>query len=194
MCVFSYCANLSERAFVLQVVTFPVVGIKLRKVGAGWSSAQKFFCTPVVRVGGVETHGATTFIKLGEEGDVEREYNVTRNMMILLGNHVPQVIGYAEAGETAGMLLSLANLGEGGPMGFSELFRRAMTAAAEGALVVEGQPVAEIALVAGLEAKLPTASPPTPPHLHPIPIPTPSPSHPDPIPIPPPTPSPPTLT
>lgn len=100
-----------------------VTAAKLIKLGKGWSSALKFLVIPSVSKAGTKTDGAMTFIKLGEESEIEAELEVTQHMMQLLGNFCPQVLGYAELAETAAVHLSLADLGSGSsPKGWADLF------------------------------------------------------------------------
>lgn len=99
-----------------------VFAVKLIKLGKGWSAAMKFIVKPIVEEQGTKTDGATTFIKLGDEGEIEEELEITQHMMQLLGNFCPQVLGYAELGETAALHLSLADLGNASPKGFADLY------------------------------------------------------------------------
>eukprot|EP00929_Paragymnodinium_shiwhaense_P087303 TRINITY_DN47529_c0_g1_i1.p1 TRINITY_DN47529_c0_g1~~TRINITY_DN47529_c0_g1_i1.p1 ORF type:complete len:741 (-),score=127.87 TRINITY_DN47529_c0_g1_i1:166-2388(-) len=108
-----------------------VTEVTLIKIGRGFSDAVKFFCIPTVSVQGAGamnrcssamSQGSMTFIKLGDESDIDAELNVTHQMMQLLGNFCPQVLGYAEVQDTAALHLSLANLGSSHPRSFLDLY------------------------------------------------------------------------
>ena len=70
-----------------------------------------------------------------------------------LGNFCPQVLGYAEQGETGGMMLSLADLGCEGPVGFADIYAEALTtgksAKRDGAIVSACTPCALIDVLLG---------------------------------------------
>jgi hypothetical protein len=96
--------------------------VKLKKLGKGFSAAQKFFVTPTISKKGTQATGSMTFIKMGEENEIEEELRVTQHMMQLLGVFCPQVLGYSELGEVAVLHLSLVNLHPSGPRGFADLY------------------------------------------------------------------------
>lgn len=116
----------SEQEHVVKLMVGPeVVKLKLKQIGKGWSKALKYFCVPVMNLhghGSDETDGSMTFLKIGPEEEVQEELETTRKVMALIGNFCPQVLGYAEVGETGGLLLTLASMGEGAPMGFTDLY------------------------------------------------------------------------
>lgn len=99
-----------------------VVEVTLTKLGKGWSSALKFFVRPVVQQKGIKAPGAMTFIKIGDEGEIEEELNVTNHMGQILGPFCPHVLGYAECGDTGAIHLSLADLGTGCPRSLADLY------------------------------------------------------------------------
>ncbi|CAK0804459.1 unnamed protein product [Prorocentrum cordatum] len=108
------------------VLPVNVHAVRLFKIGKGWSSALKFFAFPQVVSAGAEATGATTFIKMGTADELDGELSVTRYMGELLGGNCPQVLGYAKHDGLAAIWTSLADLSDGCPVGFAELFDRLM--------------------------------------------------------------------
>jgi len=111
-----------QRAVVSLLLPENVVSAKLIKLGKGWSAALKFLVIPSVLQHGTMATGAVTFVKLGDEDEVEEEAEITRHMMQLLGNFCPQILGYSEHQKVAALHLSLADLGDARPKGFADLY------------------------------------------------------------------------
>jgi hypothetical protein len=99
-----------------------VTEVRLKKLGKGFSSALKLFCSPTIEKAGTTTTGSMTFIKLGDEEEVEEELRVTQHMMQILGVNCPQVLGYSELSGKAVLHLSLVNLSLSAPRGFADLY------------------------------------------------------------------------
>eukprot|EP00928_Gymnodinium_smaydae_P011119 TRINITY_DN14144_c0_g1_i1.p1 TRINITY_DN14144_c0_g1~~TRINITY_DN14144_c0_g1_i1.p1 ORF type:complete len:726 (+),score=162.31 TRINITY_DN14144_c0_g1_i1:98-2275(+) len=114
--------TLEQEQIIALLLPENVVDVSLKKLGKGWSSALKFFCTPTMSKKNAKTEGAMTFIKLGEEKEIEEELNITSFMTQVLGSYCPQVLAYSEIGSTAAIHLSLADLGGCGPQGLADLY------------------------------------------------------------------------
>ena len=107
-----------------------VMAVALTKIEKGFSHGlTKFLATPTLFAQGIETTGATTFIKMGEEEEIAMELEMTDLMSSLLGMHSPQVLAYAEIGDAACMMTSIVNLGTGKPVSLADRLLEMLAAA-----------------------------------------------------------------
>jgi hypothetical protein len=134
--------SILQKSILCLLFSRNVTALKLHKLGKGYCSSVKFFCTPIVERHGTSNAGAVTFVKIGLETEVEEELRTTHHMMQLLGNFCPQVLGYAEMEETAALHLSLADLACGSPQGFADLYSNLVTSD----YVIAGTPEGDVLL------------------------------------------------
>lgn len=114
--------NEEQQAILFLLFEDDVTRLALTKLGKGFSAALKFFCIPTISRLGTESAGALSFIKMGDEEEIHDEFLVTNHMMMLLGVHCPQILGYSEMGDTAAIHLSLVSLHHTPPRGFADLY------------------------------------------------------------------------